>query len=134
MTERERFHETMGFGNPDRPIYTELAGWPETYDRWYTEGYPKHADYRKYFGFDHYEDVGVESDILPVFSEYITEETENHIIKTDWRGVKVKLAKGSRSIPYFYSFPVTDLASFREFAKRLDPSSGIATVLWRIRR
>ena len=123
MTEKERFHATMSYGNPDRPPYCELPCWPETYDRWYTEGYPKHADYRIYFGFDRYEDVGVESDILPVFKEESIEDTRNHIVKNDWRGVKVKLAKKSRSIPHFYGFPVTDRESFREFAKHLDSSS-----------
>lgn len=125
MTERERFHETMSFGNPDRPPYRELDAWPETYDRWYTEGYPKHARYQVYFGFDHYEDIGIESDILPVFQEEIIEETESYIIKNDWRGVKVKLSKRSRSIPYFYGFPVKDRESFREFRKRLDPDSSL---------
>ena len=123
MTEIERFNETMRFGNPDRPPYREMVCWPETYDRWYTEGYPKHADYRVYFGFDRYEDVGVETDIHPVFKEKIIEETEAHVIKTDWRGVKLMLAKGSRSIPYFHSFPVTDRESFRKLTKRLDPCS-----------
>jgi len=123
MTERERFHETMKFGNPDRPPYRELDAWPETYDRWYTEGYPKHAKYDLYFGFDHYEDVGIESDILPVFKEHVIEDAEDYIIKTDWRGVQVMLSKSSRSIPYFYGFPVCDKATFREFAKRLDPAS-----------
>ncbi|MBT4483065.1 MAG: hypothetical protein HOC71_05250 [Candidatus Latescibacteria bacterium] len=123
MTEKERFHETMKFGNPDRPPYHEMTCWPETFDCWYTEGYPKHADYRIYFGFDRYEDVGIESDIHPVFSEEVIEDTPDHIIKTDWRGVQVKLAKGSRCIPYFYGFPVSDRKSFREFKKHLDPLS-----------
>ncbi|MCD6307439.1 MAG: hypothetical protein J7M24_00430 [Candidatus Latescibacteria bacterium] len=123
MTERERFHATMTFGNPDRPPYRELHAWPETYDRWYAEGYPKHADYRVYFGFDRYEDVGVESDIHPVFPEEIIEETDDYIIKRDWRGVQLKLSKHSRSIPYFYGFPVRDRESYRAFRKRLDPTT-----------
>lgn len=123
MTGKERFYETMRFGNPDRPFYRELVCWPETYDRWHTEGYPKRADFRTYFGFDRYESLGVDENINPVFTEELLEETDNHIIKLDWRGVKVKLAKGSRSIPYFYSFPVTNRESFRTFKKRLDPAS-----------
>ena len=134
MTERERFHETMNFGNPDRPPYRELDAWPETYDRWYTEGYPKHADYSIYFGFDRYEDVGIESDIHPIFKEEIIEETDDYVIKNDWRGVKVKLAKGSRCIPYFYGFPVKDRESFREFKKRLDPDTTTRyPIAWDIR-
>ena len=123
MTERERFHETMRFGNPDRPPYRELVCWPETYHRWFTEGYPKRADFRMYFGFDRYENVGIDDEINPVFCEEVSEETDTDIIKTDWRGVKVKLSKNSRSIPFFYGFPVTDRESFRRFIKRLDPGS-----------
>ena len=123
MTDRERFHEMMSFGDPDRPPYHEMGAWPEAYDRWYEEGYPKRADYHTYFGFDGFEQLGVETDILPVFKEEIIEETDNHIIKIDWRGVKVKLVKGSRCIPYFYGFPVHDRESFRNFKKRLDPTS-----------
>ncbi len=123
MTERERFHETMRFGNPNRPPYRELPPWPETITRWHTEGYPKRADFGTWFGFDRYEPVGIEEDILPVFPEEMIEETTEHIIKRDWRGVKVKLSKSSRSIPFFYGFPVTDRASFREFKKHLDPIS-----------
>jgi len=122
MTERERFQETMRFGNPDRPPYLELEAWPETYDRWHTEGYPKHADYRQYFGYDRYEPVGIETDINPIFEEEVIEDSHDYIIKRDWRGVKVKLSKESRSIPYFYGFPVKDRVSFREFAKKLDPA------------
>lgn len=123
MNERKRFHRTFTFAATDRPPYHELEAWPETFDRWHTEGYPKHADYRTYFGFDRYEPVGIETDINPVFREEVIEETDTHIIKNDWRGVTVKLAKGSRSIPYFYKFPVHDRVSFREFKKRLDPKS-----------
>lgn len=123
MTETERFHETMRFGNPDRPPYREMTPWPETEIRWHTEGYPKHADFKTYFGFDRYDSVGVEEDILPVFPEEVIEETDEDIIKVDWRGVKVKLSRNSRSIPFFYGFPVTDRESFRAFAKKLDASS-----------
>ena len=121
MTERERFHATMSFGNPDRPPYRELHAWPETYDRWRGEGYPKHADYRVYFGFDRYEDVGVESDIHPVFTEEIIEEADDYVIKRDWRGVQLKLSRHSRSIPYFYAFPVSDRETYRQFKTKLDP-------------
>ena len=122
MTEKERFHETMRFGAPDRPPYHELDCWPETYVRWHTEGYPKHTGFREYFGFDRYSHVGIETDIHPVFEEAVVEETDTHVIKTDWRGVRLKLAKQSRSIPYFYKFPVTGRESFRTFAReRLDP-------------
>ncbi len=113
----------MRFGSTDRPPYREMPPWPETESRWHAEGYPKRADFDQYFGFDRYENVGVEEDILPVYSEEIIEESDTDIVKVDWRGVKVKLSKGSRSIPYFYGFPVTDRGSFREFVKRLDPES-----------
>ncbi len=122
MTERERFHAVMKFEAHDRPPYRELPAWPETYSRWHAEGYPKHADYRIYFGFDRYEDVGVASDIHPVFAEEIIEETEDHIIKRDWRGVNLKLSRHSRSIPYFYSFPVEDRDSYHQFKIKLDPA------------
>ncbi len=123
MTYKDRFYETMNFGTPDRPPYREMECWPETEERWHSEGYPKHADYRVYFGFDIYENVGIETDILPVFHEDVIEENDDHIIKNDWRGVKVKLSKKSRSIPYFYGFPVHDRESFREFKKKLNPLS-----------
>lgn len=123
MNAKDRFYETMRFGSPDRPPYREMQCWPETTDRWYCEGYPKHADYRVYFGFDRYENVGLEMDILPVFREEILEETDDHIIKNDWRGVKVKLSKDSRSIPFFYGFQVKDRESFRDFKRKLDPFS-----------
>ncbi len=123
MTERERFHAVMNFAEFDRPPYRELYAWPETYERWHAEGYPRHADYRVYFGFDRYEDVGVESDIHPAFTEEIIEETEDHIIKRDWRGVHLKLSRHSRSIPYFYSFPVRDRDSYRRFKAKLNPST-----------
>ena len=123
MNERKRFHATFTFSNTDRPPYHELVAWPETFDRWHTEGYPKHADYRVYFGFDRYEPVGIETDIHPVFREEVIEENEKHIIKNDWRGVQVKLARHSRSIPYFFSFPVRNRETFREFKKKLDPAT-----------
>ena len=39
MNARERFHETMRFGAPDRFCYYEWHGyWPDTVARWYDEG------------------------------------------------------------------------------------------------
>ena len=61
MNSRERFLSTMHFEPTDRPFRWETLGmWPETLDRWYTEGLdPSHKqprlDDRGAIRFDEYQ-------------------------------------------------------------------------------
>lgn len=52
MTGRERILAALSGQDMDRVPITEIAIWPETLERWYTEGYPKGVDPNDYFGFD----------------------------------------------------------------------------------
>jgi len=55
MTPREVFLETCRFGSPDRHFRWECVGpWGTTVERWRTEGYPKDADFLRFFGMDYH--------------------------------------------------------------------------------
>ena len=52
MTKRQRFLETMTFGNPDRPSRGDYFAYDSTRERWEREGLPKGADLNEYFDMD----------------------------------------------------------------------------------
>jgi len=97
MNERQRYLETILFGQPDRiPLQ---PGWPResTLERWKSEGLilPDDADFYevlyKELGIppqSRYErfDIGVSFRMIPPFEEKVLEHKEGHYIVQDWMG------------------------------------------------
>lgn len=52
MTGRERIMAALSGRDMDKVPLTEFGIWPETLERWYTEGYPVGVHPSDYFGFD----------------------------------------------------------------------------------
>jgi len=63
MNARQRFLETLRFGQPDRPPYYDLPIRDEVLERWYKEGFPRGASVAELFGLDHWELFGPREDV-----------------------------------------------------------------------
>jgi len=125
MNARDRFRETMRFGNPDRVPYWEIIGyWQETIERWQNEGLPPDVHVREFFGLDRYERVPINLNLVPPFKEEVLEEKGNIRTIRDSSGiVKQVVRDGLQTIPHYISFPVKNRDDFAEFRKRLNPDS-----------
>lgn len=133
MTSRERWLATAAFEKPDRPFRCETLGfWPETLERWHSEGLPAeiNEDVSAYIysGFDLQLPALLGADkhpgFDPVFEEEVLERNDRYVIKRDLSGSVVKvLADGSSTIPGWIEAPVRDRASWEEVRQRLDPAS-----------
>jgi uroporphyrinogen decarboxylase len=129
MNYRQRFHETMHFGSPDRVPYWEMGFWGQTIDRWEDEGMPPDVHHIHLFGFDRRDMVPINHGIIPHFREQTIEETDRYVIKRHSDGVLSKRMKEGEargtasSMDQRYEFPVRDRKSWEDFKRRLNPKS-----------
>ena len=103
MNARERYLETILFGNPDRIPLTPGGARESTRARWYKEGLPEDVpDYNRYA----YELAGgslpepesgpgfpIDERMRPQFEEKIIEEKENSRVVQDWKGNVCEIGK-----------------------------------------
>ncbi len=120
----------MTFGRPDRPAEGDYFAYQSTRDRWEREGLPKGADLNRYFGMDFYPfgnpwRIPVSADIIPAFEEKILEETSDFTVKRTVSGDVVKILKNvlPPAMPQFISHPLSSEDDWKDFKRRLDPSS-----------
>ncbi len=105
MNARERFLETLLFGNPDRIPLTPGAGRESTRRAWHSQGLsdsvePKdiveHA-YREIGGSLQWPNPGegfpVSERMIPQFEEKVVEERERSLIVQDWKGNVCEIGK-----------------------------------------
>jgi len=96
MNPRERFLETLCFGQPDRIPFMPGSGRKSTLERWYTEGLPSNVTdislfaYHEAGGKEH-PDTGdepfeINERMIPQFEEKIIEQKANSRIVQDWKG------------------------------------------------
>lgn len=146
MDFKERFNRVMDFQSVDRIPCMDFGYWPETITRWHNEGLPKEirsiSDVEDYLGLDrgylphrksfnpegeHSDLIYVEanwlyhlSDIYPLFSEEIIEESETtKVIRSTW-GVTMRVSKGEESMPQYLEYPVKNREDFEAIKDRLD--------------
>ncbi len=103
MNARERYLETMLFGQPDRVPLIPGHGRESTRNHWYDEGLPKDVtDYNRYA----YELAGgdlpepetgegfqINERMMPMFEEKIIEEKEASRVVQDWKGNVCEIGK-----------------------------------------
>ncbi|NOZ60442.1 MAG: hypothetical protein GXO74_02065 [Calditrichaeota bacterium] len=64
MTSRQRFHETMHFGTPDRVPYLEEGIRKDVIESWYRQGLSRKTDISDLFKIDHSHEVELDCDLL----------------------------------------------------------------------
>lgn len=122
MNARERFRRTMQYENPDRlPFYQFIGFWPETINRWYSEGLPLGMSVQDYFGFDKREMIPLDYGPIPQFVPKTLDEDERYRVEVRTDGITVKVLKTNTSMPGFIDFPVKTRADWEKLRKRYDP-------------
>ena len=70
MTSRERFHETLAYGKPDRvPLFDEGLR-DDVLERWQEQGMPAGTDLHDLFGMDQRERIPVDLDPRPRMEDW----------------------------------------------------------------
>ena len=106
MSNRDRFRALMEYQPLDRVPNYEVGVWPQTKERWASEGLNPdilHWDWftgEEYFGMDAREYIPVHFDMIPAFEQEVIEETERHEIIRDSKGrVRKALKDGAIAGP-----------------------------------
>lgn len=121
MNQRDLFNNIMHYGEFDRMPVWHWTGWPETMERWYSEGLPRDADPLVYFDATWSTGFPVNLDIMPVFESEVLEETESYLLIRQGDGVIAQHSKKGSSIPHYVDFTFKDRSAWHEYEKRLQP-------------
>ncbi len=124
MTDLERFRACMDYRTMDRPPFWAWGAWPETLERWKSEGYdPKTFDLN--MGADRRIAFGNWFFPKPPFEHKVLEENAEHILYVNHEGILMRELKKNpkSSMPQFVKFPVETREDFRRFWKeRMQPN------------
>jgi len=124
MNARERFLETFRFGSPDRPFMVPQWVFPETVERWQSEGMPADVHFSAYFGFDRYEQVPINLGPIPGIKEETVDETDDYRVVEDEFGGRRRVWKNRGiGMPQWISYPLRDRDTWERLKERLDPAS-----------
>ena len=127
MNDRERFLATMTYRERDRCPWGEMGFWPETLERWHTEGWPEDVYLNQFFGFDRLRNrIDVSMDFIPGFEQEVLEETARYQIVRRETGLIVKEFKGDLAyhMPQWLDFPLKTRDDWENQIKpRLNPHS-----------
>jgi len=119
---RELFQEIMFYGSFDRMPVIHWCGWPETRERWISEGLPEDVSEHEYFdAVPMWSGVGVDLGIFPVFKTEILEETGEYTVFRGGDGVVCKDWKHKSCIPHYIDFTLKTAADWPAFKERLQP-------------
>jgi len=127
MTSRERFLATMDYGAADRVFfYDGLVAWPETIERWKTEGYdPAHPPD---FGADCWAWYSHWFLPNPPFERKVIAEDDTTVTYVNHEGILIRERKDQplSSMPQFVRFPVETREDFRRFYReRMRPDMAV---------
>ncbi len=113
----------MHYGEFDRmPVFHWAGWWPETRDRWVTEGLPEDMDEHDYFDAPcFWAGLEVNLHLFPAFEEETLEENDNYRIFRDGSGVVCQDWKCKSCIPHYIDFTLKTATDWPEFKKRLRP-------------
>lgn len=146
MTYLERFLTAMEYGPMDRVPNWELGVWPQTRERWETEGLDPYSFHWAWFtgeeglGMDVKEFIRFDGGLLPPFEEEMLAEDERTVIFRDRlgrvrRALKEGTLGGSRmSMDSYMGFPVTDMRTWQALKPRFRMSPERYEPGWRALR
>ncbi len=139
MTSREQFLAVMAHAPADRAPSWELGIWPQTQDRWLSEGMPDDKLLGDWFsgidagrentvGLDVREFVPVHMEMAPPFEHRVLEKTDRYEVVQDGSGIVRKalvegtVRGGRSSMDQYLRFPVENVADLRDLKKRYNPA------------
>ena len=140
MNQRQRYIETLTFGNPDKIPLEPGRGRESTLRRWHQEGLPPDTDPLAYIcselgismePVEYIADFFVNSRMNPTFEEKILSHENGHYIVQDWMGAITEISDEydytyiRNAIDFvtrkWHKFPVESHEDFEEMKKRFDP-------------
>ena len=123
MTDLQRFHACMEYRPVDHTPFWDWWAWPETIERWKSEGYDPArfepadvADKRHWFADWFFPN--------PRFEHKVIREDAEHVVYVNHEGILMKEMKSNpySSMPQFLKFPAENRQEFRKFwAERMQP-------------
>ena len=123
MTELERFHACMEYQPVDHVPFWDWGAWPETIERWRTEGFQPEVDNPAHLA-DQRNVIGHWFFPAPPFEHTVISEDAQYIVYVNHEGILMKERKDQpfSSMPQFLKFPVETRAEFRQFwRERMQP-------------
>jgi len=123
MNAKERFFACMQYQPVDRAPFWAWGGWPETLERWRSEGYDP-AVFNPELAADQREAYSGWFFPNPPFEHKVVEEDAEHVLYINHEGILMREMKrhSMSSMPQFVKFPVQTRAEFRAFWKeRMQP-------------
>ena len=134
MNARERYHQTMEFGRPDRAFLLHPWLWTSTAERWHNEGLPNDVQVDAYFDTDRYETAPIDVGLLPgIRREVLKEEGHTRLVRRAGEGQIIRefIDRPDMNMPQWLDYPLKTRADWeREFKPRLDPKSPGRYPLW----
>jgi uroporphyrinogen decarboxylase len=130
MTNRERFVRTMHFEPVDRPPFIMAGPWPDTWERWYREGYPKGTDLAEFFGVDnfHFHNVSIDTFLIPPIEPVILEDHKDYVIRRDCFGATIKDFKDRTTMPHWLDHGVKTPEDLDALLERLEWNNGAGRI------
>ncbi len=122
MNDLERYRATMAYEPVDRYPWWASGPWPETLERWRTEGYVDGTDLN--LGADRREFYSHWYFPCPRFENTVVEDDGVHVLYYNHEGILMRELKNNpySSMPQFVKFPVETREEFRKFwAERMNP-------------
>ncbi len=134
MNARERYHQTMEFGQPDRAFLLHPWLWTSTVERWHNEGLPNDVQVDAYFDTDRYETAPIDVGLLPgIRREVLKEEGPTRLVRRAGEGQIIRefIDRPDMNMPQWLDYPLKTREDWeREFKPRLDPKSPARYPLW----
>ncbi len=118
MTQRERFRETLLFGEPDKVPFQPGGPRESTLAMWHKQGLPQGVNYYnfllKVLGIEKEKkkpkiNLGVSFKMIPIFEEKVLEHKDGHYIVQDWMGAITEI---------FDKYDYTYIRSAKDFVTR----------------
>ncbi len=126
----ERLVRCLTGGDIDRvPFGVNLGWWPwgEAMDNWRRDSGRPDLDLAREFGYDAgFASPAVECGVFPHFESQVVEETAEHVVTRDWRGITLRNRRDGGSMPEFLDYPVKTPADWDRLKSerlRLDEAS-----------
>jgi uroporphyrinogen decarboxylase len=123
MSQRDSLREILHFGNPAEVCQFEWGYWPETVERWRSEGLPADQEPWEAVNIATYDRAPVEARFCPAFEEEVISESETSLVVRDSDGVIKEIGRNHSAFPRFIEHPVRNMADFEKLKERLDPDS-----------
>ena len=128
MNSRERFRESLLFGDPDKVTLTSHFGPKDTLvEKWRDQGLPRDDSYLRIHGIEHCERLPLNTGPLPAYGEEVLGEFGGHKLIRNSLGQIVEHEKDPKLIDYqtraWHDFPVKSRDDFEEMKWRYNPES-----------